>query len=116
MATESFKEPMPTSLLNQNMAEFQRAVAEVEAQGSRVEFFELPVYPDLENSPRAVQIRNAFSGTFPHNRTIRFDELSRGSTIRTVDGQHLSDDDAKAVVSNMKRYLDDVCDAPPGGG
>ncbi len=102
---------LPPDILNNNMAEFSRLVKEIEASGTKVVFFEMPIYRDLEYTPRAVQIRNAFQSNFPGNQLISFAELARGRSIQTVDGLHLSDDDVKVVTSNMRVHFKDICTA-----
>jgi hypothetical protein len=103
------KGTLSSDILKENLAEFSRLVKDIESNGTKVAFFEMPIHPDLEYSARTVQIRNAFKSSFPNNQLIDFTELAEGANIKTVDGMHLSDDDAKIVVKNMKVHFADVC-------
>lgn len=106
---QSFKVPLPSDTLKNNMAEINRLVGYLESKGTTVVFFEIPIHADLEFSTRAMQVRNAFSSNFQNYQLISFTELVGGGTMKTVDGVHLSDDDAKIVVKNMKVHFSDVC-------
>ncbi|MGA7749395.1 MAG: hypothetical protein WCA63_04545 [Gallionella sp.] len=114
MMAQGYKGTMPSDILKNNMTEFSRLVRDIESSGTKVIFYEMPIYPDLENSTRAVQIRNAFINTFPNNQMINFHELTKGSPIKTVDGMHLLKDEAKNVVRNMEVYSNSVCANPNG--
>ena len=85
-----FKETIPSDLLDKNMAEIKRLVREIEAGGTQVVFYEMPVYTELEGSPRLMQIRNIFSNAFPNNQFVNYRQLAKGSVMRTVDGAHLT--------------------------
>lgn len=98
--------PLPTDTLKSNIAEFSRLVKDIESKGTKVVFFEMPIHPDLELYPRAVQIRNAFKSSFPNYSLLSFTELAEGSTVKTTDGMHLSDNEARNVVRNLREYID----------
>jgi hypothetical protein len=95
--------------LTKRMNEFNILVKDLENKGTKVIFFEMPIYSDLENTPVAIQIRTAFKQAFPINQFIGFDELSNGLTIKTKDGLHLTLDEAKDVVLIFKDYFKDAC-------
>jgi hypothetical protein len=109
MQIKGHKGTLPAEILKTNMVEFGRLVKDIESNGTRVVFFEMPIYPDLEYSARAEQIRDAFKSKFPNNQLIGFAELAEGANIKTVDGMHLTDEEAKIVVKNMKVHFADVC-------
>lgn len=104
-----YKTQIPLDLLNKQMTEFRRIVDDLESKGIKVIFFEMPIHPDLEESPRAVQIRNAFKHQFYKNQLIGFRDLAKGRVIKTVDGVHLAVDEAKTVVKNVNEYADNIC-------
>lgn len=107
--SDSHKIPLPASVLNSNMAEFGRLVRAIESNGARVVFFEMPIHPDLESSPREVQVRNSFKCTFPNSQLLGFTQLAAGLAVKTTDGMHLSDEEARVVVENLKGYFKGYC-------
>lgn len=96
-------------LLAQNMQILRGQVSALEASGSQVVFFELPIHPILEDTPRAQQIRAAFVATFPTERLITSAELSRAIKVQTIDGVHLSLNEAGAVASALQTYHREIC-------
>lgn len=110
LQVRSYKELLPPENLSQNMGEFRRLVRDIESKGSKIVFFEMPVHPELENSPRAIQIRNAFKNLFQNYRLLSFQELSNPITVITADGLHLHKDEAITVVRNIKVHLKEVCE------
>jgi hypothetical protein len=110
MQVQQYKVPLSADTLKKNMDEFNRLVKHAELKGIKVVFFEMPVHPDLEYSPRALQIRKAFKSTFPNQKFLQFYEIAKDVNIKTIDGLHLSMDEAKFVVENMKMYSYDVCE------
>ena len=106
-----YKNTLPSGILNKNMSEFDRLVRVIESKGTRVIFFEMPIFQDLEYSPRAVQTREAFHGTFPNHEFLTYQDLAKGETIKTSDGLHLLRNEAKNVSSNMREYFNDFCTA-----
>ena len=104
-----YKNTLPSGILNKNMSEFDRLVRVIESKGTRVIFFEMPIFQDLEYSPRAVQTREAFHGTFPNHEFLTYQDLAKGETIKTSDGLHLLRNEAKNVSSNMREYFNDFC-------
>jgi hypothetical protein len=107
--TQSFKFTISSDTLKNSMAEFSRLAGNIESKGAKIIFFELPIHPELEYSARAMQVRSAFKSTFPNYQLVDFNELTKGGVIRTVDGVHLSGDDAKIVSRNIKVHFDEVC-------
>jgi hypothetical protein len=106
---QSYSQTLTSETLAKNLAEFRAIVSTLESKGAKIIFFEMPVHPDLENTPRAVQIRTDFKHAFPINKFIGFDELSNGLTIKTGDGLHLIPDEAKNVVLIFKGYFKGAC-------
>ena len=99
-------------LLAANMHMLRNQVSALEASGTQVIFFELPIHPDLEQTPHARQIRAAFIAVFPIERLITSAELSRGIKVRTIDGVHLSIDEARFVSSALQTHHRMACSAP----
>jgi hypothetical protein len=109
-----YENTLPSDILDKNMSEFNRLVKVIESKGTRVIFFEMPIFQDLEYSPRAVQTRKAFNGAFPFYEFLTYQDLGKGGIIKTSDGLHLLRDEAKNVSSNMRRYLNDFCTTQNG--
>jgi hypothetical protein len=91
------------------MDQIRKRVQALEASGVRVIFFELPVNPELEQTPLAVQVRDAFKRTFPDNTLVGHEELSRGQLPHTVDGIHLDTREATAVAAGLRPYYEKAC-------
>ena len=106
---DTYAHEIAPELLAENMQILRGQVDALEASGTQVIFFELPIHPVLEETPRARQIRAAFAATFPKERLIRSTELARGIAIRTIDGVHLSTEEADAVARALQSYHADAC-------
>jgi hypothetical protein len=106
---QGYRKTLASGTLAKSLAEFRSLTVALESKGIKIVFFEMPVHPDLENTPRALQIRAAFRLAFPGNKFIGADELSDGLTIKTMDGVHLLPDEAKKVVLILQGYYKDVC-------
>ena len=106
---ELFNVPLPPVLLTTKIDEFRAKVKNLENNGVRVVFFEMPVHPDLENSNQAVQVRTAFRSAFPDNTFIGFEELANGVEVNPADGLHLNVVGATGVIRNLKSYYVDSC-------
>jgi hypothetical protein len=104
-----YSHEIPRSLLSENMLILKDQVDGLKAAGTRVVFFELPIHPSLEQTPRALQIRAAFATTFPTDRMIASTELSRGISIQTIDGVHLAPSEAAAVEMALQTYAGGAC-------
>jgi hypothetical protein len=105
LQTLSYNKQVTSENLKLKIEEFNHLVNAIESKGGSVIFFEMPVHPSLEYTPRAIQIRSAFESTFPTHRLINFNELSIGSEIKTLDGLHLHNDEAIEVTKNLFMLL-----------
>jgi hypothetical protein len=106
---QEYKQILPSSTLDNSLSEFSHLAGVIESKGAKITFFEMPVHPDLENTPRALQIRAKFKQTFPNNQFVGFDELSNGLPIRTMDGEHLTSDEAKNAALVLRNYYKNNC-------
>lgn len=109
LQSESFNLPLPTILLTTKIAEFRAKVNNLENNGVRVVFFEMPVHPELENTNQVIQVRTAFRSAFPDNKFIGFEELADGIEINPADGLHLNVNDANGVIRKLKFYFANDC-------
>jgi hypothetical protein len=107
-----YAHPIPARDLAANLATLKAQVLRLESAGIRVVFFELPIHPSLEGTPRAVQIRSAFVAAFPSHRLITADQLARTAAISTIDGVHLTLDEAASVGRRLQDWYGDACGAP----
>jgi hypothetical protein len=96
-------------VLTKSTAEYIALVNDLESKGTKIIFFEMPIYPDLEKLPHMIQVRSAFKEAFPNNQFIDYDDLSNGLIIKTRDGIHLTQDEAKNVVYVFKDYFKGLC-------
>lgn len=96
-------------LLDSNFSQLERLAREMQGRGAQVIFFEIPMHPDMEQSPRAEQIRAAFKRTLPAGRFLSYQDLSRNTTIKTRDGIHLHADEARDVVRNLESSFAGAC-------
>lgn len=104
-----FETKLPESVLKNKLAEFAIKIRELQKNGMRVVLLELPIHPELEESPRASQIRDRFRQAFPDLRIISATELAQGLTIKTADGLHLTEEDSRGVLHNFLPELQVAC-------
>ncbi len=109
LQTGIYKGQLQSNILLERMDKYMHFIKELESKGAIVGFFELPIYPNLRELPRAVQVREAFKKYFPQHQLISFADLSNGLTIKTSDGVHLQENEASAVVKNFDFYLPANC-------
>jgi len=109
LQTKSYGKEIQSNILQDRMNEFLNLVNQLESRGAIVGFFEMPTYPGLTESPKAVQVREAFKKVFPKHKFISAGELSNGLTVRTADGVHLQNDEANVVAANFDSYLRTNC-------
>lgn len=93
---------IPPDILRERIIKLKRLVTLIEERGTKIVFFEMPISPDLENTSRAIQIRNIFKSSFPKHKLINYEELAKGHTIKTLDGIHLEDEEARFVEGNIR--------------
>jgi|KBSMisStandDraft_5_1062788.scaffolds.fasta_scaffold105576_2 hypothetical protein len=107
-----YARPIPAPDLAANIATLKAQVQRLEGAGSRVIFFELPIHPSLEGTARAMQIRAAFVAAFPSHRLLTADQLATAATISTIDGVHLTLDEAASVGRRLQDWYGGACEAP----
>lgn len=109
LQVHAYNTQLPSAMLVKNLTEISQLVGNIEAKGTKAIFFEMPVHPELESTPRSLQIRRAFKNTFPNHQFLESAVLTGGFIIKTEDGVHLSPDEAKIVVKNMNAYFNHIC-------
>src|SRR5262249_51797817 len=102
---------VPAAVLARNIDTLKAQARHLEAGGTRIVFFELPVHPTLEDTPRARQIRAAYAAAFPAHRHIGVSELSEGLAVRTIDGVHLALDEVPPVGRHLRLAAGAACAA-----
>ncbi len=85
------------TLANKAMVSLKQLVQKIEARGSRVILFEMPVNPVIQQSPKATLIRNLVAKNFANHQFIPFPK----ATFKTRDGLHL----AQKEVSDYTLYF-----------
>jgi len=111
----SYAQTIAPELLERNLREIEAGVRALQKRGTQVVLFEMPIHPSLEDTPRARQIRIAFREKFPDLAFVSADELGRGATIQTVDGVHLTPNEAPRVAASLARHHADACAAARDG-
>jgi len=105
---------IPAPQLATNMEMRKSQVGRFEDSAIRVLSFELPVHPDLENMPRAQQVRAAFVAGFPARRLLGSAWLAGKVRIRTIDGVHLALNEAASVSDTLRQACAGACARPAG--
>lgn len=106
---KELSELVPNLILESNLNEFKLLVESLESKGVEIVFFEMPIQSSLEYSPRVKQIRHAFKQAFPNYSFLSFEMLSKGVSVNTRDGVHLTPEAASGVDLNMENYFKQFC-------
>jgi hypothetical protein len=104
-----FETMLAEPVLKNKLVEFSLKMNKLEKSGVEVVLLELPIHPELEDTPRARQIRDAFQQAFPNLHTVSAAMLAQGVTIKTADGLHLTDHDLDSILRNFLPELNRVC-------
>jgi hypothetical protein len=110
---KQYSKTIDLNTLEKSKYEFISLINELESRGATVIFYEMPIHPDLEQLPRAVQIRDFFLKTFPNHRLLLYKELTKGNNIKTTDGIHLLRSEATSVVKVFEDLFSDPCTKQP---
>jgi len=95
-------------VLSARTAELVRLVTELEASGTQVVFYEMPVAPSLTHSAAFEQTRAQMKAAFAPNRFIKSMELTGDEPVATTDGVHLSALTAAAVLNRFPVRCDEA--------
>ena len=79
-----------TALANKAIVSLKQLVQKIEARGSKVVFFEMPVNPVIQQSPKATLIKKLVAKNFPQHQFIPIPSF----TFKTRDGLHLAQKEA----------------------
>jgi len=90
-----------TALINASVIKLKQLVAQIQARGSRVVFFEMPINPALEQLPKTVLIRNAVKQAFAGYPFINLPP----ATFKTRDGLHLAQKEAVDYTEYFKGQI-----------
>ena len=104
-----FESTISEAELQNKLIEFAIKIEKLVAAGVEVVLVELPIHPDLEGTPRARQIREAFRRKFPSLQMFNAEDLAHGLDIKTADGLHLTNEDSAGVMRNFLPKLQTVC-------
>jgi hypothetical protein len=91
-----------TSLINRSVLVLKNLVAKIEARGSKVVFFEMPVNPAIQQSPKATLIRQTVKQSFPNYQFIDLPP----TTFKTRDGLHLAQKEAMDYTLYFKDQIE----------
>jgi hypothetical protein len=95
------------AIMHTDLTALKRLVEKIEARGSKVYFYMLPVAVPLQNSVAAKATASAAHGAFPDQR--RWIHLD-GSLpdLRWADGVHLDERSAVMIAHQIDRFLSGV--------
>ena len=79
-----------TALANKAIVSLKQLVQKIESRGSKVVFFEMPVNPIIQQSPKATLIKELVAKNFPQHQLITIPP----TTFKTRDGLHLAQKEA----------------------
>lgn len=98
--------PLDPVLLDHQLEKLRDILKELEARGSRILFFEMPVRPEIAASPRARQVREAFDRSFKDHRRLDPTALAKPEPFRTMDGVHLTPAEASLVARRIRELIE----------
>lgn len=96
---------LDTDLMKQGIANLQQLVSKIQSRGSRVVFFEMPVNPVIQQSPKATLIREAVMKNFPATQYTYI--ALPTETFKTRDGLHMAQKEAADYTSYFKQQAAD---------
>jgi hypothetical protein len=89
-------------VLRQNLAQVALLVASLQARGTEVGFFEMPVDASLVDSPADAEVRREALRAFPSDKFCWL-KLGVAGGAHTLDGIHLTADDAVLVAGEISQ-------------
>ena len=92
------------TLIQERLNKLKSYVIDFNNKGINIVFVEIPINYKLINSPRSLIIRNEFYKTFPKEK---YNYINTPDSIyfRTIDGVHLSDEEAKIYTAYIKSKM-----------
>lgn len=93
-AFNEYNTPVPSELLQKQISQLKLTIKQLEKEGVRFVFFELPMYAKTENSIQMQQIRNGLNQSFPKGTYIYMQQPNYSNYV-TSDGMHLDGENAK---------------------
>ncbi|HLP19008.1 MAG TPA: hypothetical protein VK174_01830 [Chitinophagales bacterium] len=102
--SKTYAETPARELVEERFALLQQYVSLLEARGTQVVFFELPVDKHLENLPTAKVIRETFALKFPADKYAYIPMPDTGS-FETTDGIHLNPESAARYSAYFKSRM-----------
>lgn len=111
-----YEDLVNAELLDRNLDEIRLVTEDLGGRGAKIVFFEIPMHPDMEHSPRAEQVRTVFRRSFPEASFLSYQDLSRNMQVKTRDGIHLYPDEARDVVRNLEPSFAGACTGDAGAG
>ena len=107
----NYEQLIPLKLLEQQLVEIQKQIWALQKKHIEVVLFEMPTHPTLMNMPQALQIREAFRVLFPDLIYLTPEMVSGGKSIQTVDGVHLSMEEAPHIAAALANHHASTCTA-----
>lgn len=107
MQREQRDQAPDTAALNEVMQAVKRLTDALEAQGTRIVLFEMPVHPDLVNMAEPRAIREAFTARYPAGR-YTYIPSPDPVDFNTTDGLHLDEESAARYTAYLRDALQDI--------
>lgn len=92
---------LDTTAMEKSIVNLKELISNIKSRGSRVVFFEMPVNPVIQRSPKAKLIREAVMKNFP-NTHFTYIALPP-QTFKTRDGLHMAQKEAADYTSYFKQ-------------
>lgn len=112
---QDYDRPLTPGQINRIVGQMRPRLAAIRAQGMRPIFFEMPVHPSLMNRIRAQQMRQLVRQAFPDIALVPGRRLAAPDAIRTTDGVHLQEFEARRVFQRLVAISGVRC-VEPGAG
>lgn len=101
---EAYAKTPNDTLMEQSLRRIEQYVRQIESRGTKVFFFELPVYQPLMDMPRATVTRRYVRERFREPR-YRHIPLPDSLDYATTDGIHLTMDEGRRYAKHFMGYL-----------
>lgn len=97
----TYDKPVPAATLAGSVRNLRHRLVMLRRAGVEPVLFEMPVHPSLEGRVRARQMHAAIARAFPDVRFVASATLANGMAVRTTDGVHLDETEAKQVFERL---------------
>lgn len=104
---KNFSQPPSQKDMTVAFTKLKNYVDDLRSKGVSVVFFEMPVHPEVQNSPLADTLRKAFTTHFPRTQ-YRHIPPPEGIAFKTSDGIHLGFEEACRYTDYFREQMETV--------